>query len=174
MTAGPMPGAWPRERLRAEEPSPAEAERGKRRALPTCSSPALEISTLEKEQAYIRMFLLRELASPVGNATGIRDENDTWRKRDGEREGRERIVQLEQNSASSCVGIMLVGVYPCTICVSLHVRACVAACAVSSYLHLSEDPLDVLVQVFDVPDQEGPVGGVDGKQHVRTLIPLQS
>lgn len=31
-------------------------------------------------QAYIKMFLLSELASPVGNATGIRVEKDTWWK----------------------------------------------------------------------------------------------
>lgn len=38
-----------------------------------------------KVQAYIKMFLLSELASPVGNATGMRVEKDTcwksWRKR---------------------------------------------------------------------------------------------
>lgn len=46
--------------------------------LPCLPTPALTPSV--KVQAYMRMFLLSELASPVGNATGIREEKDTWRK----------------------------------------------------------------------------------------------
>lgn len=36
-------------------------------------------SFVQCTQAYIMIFLLRELASPEGNATGIREENETWK-----------------------------------------------------------------------------------------------
>lgn len=79
MTAGLMPGRELEERASAGEPRPAEAEaewETRWTNLPCSPAPALPPSV--KVQAYIRMFLLSELASPVGNATGIRDEKDTW------------------------------------------------------------------------------------------------
>lgn len=78
MTAGLMPGCELEEGARAGEPSPAEAEAERERRwtiLPCSPAPALPTSV--KVHAYIRMFLLSELASPVGNATGIREEKDT-------------------------------------------------------------------------------------------------
>lgn len=79
MTAGLMPGQGLGEGARAGEPRPAEteAEWETRWTILPCS-PAPALSPSAKVQAYIRMFLLSELASPVGNATGIRDEKDTW------------------------------------------------------------------------------------------------
>lgn len=74
-----MPRRGLGEGARAGEPrlAEAEAERETRwTALPGSPAPALSPSV--KVQAYIRMFLLSELASPVGNATGIREEKDTW------------------------------------------------------------------------------------------------
>lgn len=65
---------------RAGEPNQAEAEaewETRWTSLPCSPAPALPPSA--KVQAYISMFLLRELASPVGNATGIRDEKETWK-----------------------------------------------------------------------------------------------
>lgn len=79
MTAGLMPGREFAEEASAGEPRPAEAEPEWETcwtSLPWSAAPALPPSV--RVQAYIRMFLLRELASPVGNATGIRDEKDTW------------------------------------------------------------------------------------------------
>ncbi len=78
MTAGLMPGRGLREAARAGEPKPAdaEAEWETRWTILPCSL-ALAFSPSVKVQAYIRMFLLSELASPVGNATGIREEKDT-------------------------------------------------------------------------------------------------
>lgn len=70
-----MPGQGLCLGVRAGEPRPPEADtEWLRRGLRSCSPP---LSAVLSVQAYIRMFLLRELASPVGNATGIRDEKDT-------------------------------------------------------------------------------------------------
>jgi len=80
MTAGLMPGRSLGKGDTEDEPRPAEteAERERRWTILPCSPvPALSLSV--KVQAYIRMFLLRELASPVGKATGMREEKDTWR-----------------------------------------------------------------------------------------------
>lgn len=79
MTAGLMPVRRLGEEVRRGEPRPAEAEAEweKRWTILPCS-PASAPSPSVKVQAYIRMFLLSELASPVGNATGIREEKDTW------------------------------------------------------------------------------------------------
>lgn len=78
MTAGLMPGRGLREAIRAGEPRPAdaEAERETRWTILSCSL-ALALSPSVKVHAYIRMFLLSEFASPVGNATGMREEKDT-------------------------------------------------------------------------------------------------
>jgi len=70
ITAGPTPGRGFRE---------AASDGETRRSALPCS-PALALSPSLRVQAYIRMFLLRELASPVGNATGMREEKDTWRE----------------------------------------------------------------------------------------------
>lgn len=78
MTAGLMPGLGLEDRARAGEPRPVKAEAEWETCwitLPCSPVPAAPPSV--KVQAYIRMFLLSELASPVGNATGIRDEKDT-------------------------------------------------------------------------------------------------
>lgn len=77
-----MPGRGLGEEARVGDPSPAEAEAERDirwTILPW--SPAPELSPSDRVQAYIRMFLLNELASPVGNATGIREEKDTWWER---------------------------------------------------------------------------------------------
>lgn len=84
MTAGLVPRLG-EEEAKAGKPRPAEAEAEWATCWPILPcSPALKLSLSVKVQAYIRMFLLRELASPVGNATGIREEKDTcghiWRK----------------------------------------------------------------------------------------------
>lgn len=86
MTAGLIPGRGIREEASVGEPRPAEteAEREICWTILPCS-PALAPSPSDKVQAYIRMFLLSELASPVGNATGIREEKDTWWERWRER-----------------------------------------------------------------------------------------
>lgn len=80
MTAGLMPGRGLGEEARAGEPRPAEseAERDTRASILPCS-PEPVLSPSVRVQAYIKMFLLSELASPVGKATGIREEKDTWR-----------------------------------------------------------------------------------------------
>ncbi|MEQ2194360.1 hypothetical protein XENOCAPTIV_028000, partial [Xenoophorus captivus] len=79
MTAGLMPGRSFGEGETAVEPRPVdtEAERDIRWTILPCS-PVPALSPSVKVQAYIRMFLLRELASPVGNATGMREEKETW------------------------------------------------------------------------------------------------
>lgn len=79
MTAGLMPGRSLGKGETAEEPRQAEteAERETRwTILPW--SPVAALSTSVSVQAYIKMFLLSEFASPVGNATGMREEKDTW------------------------------------------------------------------------------------------------
>ena len=78
MTAGPVPGPEARKGPMLGESRAAEAEaewemcRG---LLP--GSARLLLSPSGRVQEYIRMFLLSELASPVGKATGIREEKDT-------------------------------------------------------------------------------------------------
>lgn len=70
MTAGLIPRRGLGEETSAGEPRPAEAEaewETRWTILPW--SPALVLSPSVKVKAYIRMFLLSELASPVGNAT---------------------------------------------------------------------------------------------------------
>lgn len=79
MTAGLIPGRGLGEGAKVGEPNSAKAEaewETRWTILPWSPDPVLSPSV--KVQAYIRMFLLNELASPVGNATGIREENDTW------------------------------------------------------------------------------------------------
>ena len=79
MTAGLIPGRDLGEGARVGEPRLAEAEaEWETRWTITPCSPAPALSPSVKVQAYIRMFLLSELASPVGNATGIREEKETW------------------------------------------------------------------------------------------------
>lgn len=73
-----MPGRGLGEGDKAAEPRPAEADTEWETILPCSPVPLLSPSV--KVQAYIRMFLLSELASPVGKATGIREEKDTWWK----------------------------------------------------------------------------------------------
>lgn len=43
----------------------------------------------------------------------------------------------------------------------------------AAYLNLPEDARYELIQVLDVPDEEGAVVGMDGEEHVWTLVPLQ-
>lgn len=42
----------------------------------------------------------------------------------------------------------------------------------STDLNLSEDALVKFIQVLHMPDQEGPIIGMDGEQHVRAFVPL--
>ncbi len=42
-----------------------------------------------------------------------------------------------------------------------------------SYLNLSEDARYKLIQVFDVPDEEGSIEWVNSEEHVWTFVPLQ-
>lgn len=79
MTAGLMPGRSLGDGDTAAEPRLAvmEAERETRWTIRPCS-PVPALSPSVRVQAYIRMFLLKEFASPVGNATGMREEKDTW------------------------------------------------------------------------------------------------
>lgn len=81
MTAGLIPRRGLGEGTKAGEPNPAKAEaEWQTRWTTVPGSPAPVLSPSAKVQAYIRMFLLSELASPVGNATGIREEKDTcWK-----------------------------------------------------------------------------------------------
>lgn len=77
ITAGLMPG-YLVEGVKASEPRLPEAEADLEMCwiVLRCSScPGFPPSV--NVQAYIKMFLLNELASPVGNATGIRVEKDT-------------------------------------------------------------------------------------------------
>jgi hypothetical protein len=76
MTAGPIPGPGARKGPRVGESRAAEAEWEMCRGL-LPGSPRLMQSPSGRVQEYIRMFLLSELASPVGKATGIREEKDT-------------------------------------------------------------------------------------------------
>lgn len=98
-----MPGREFAEGASAGEPRPAEAEPERETRwtnLPWSTAPALPPSV--KVQAYIRMFLLSELASPVGKATGMRDEKDTWweswRRERVSKQASDSLVNLKQHS----------------------------------------------------------------------------
>lgn len=96
MTAGLMPGRSLGEGETAGDPRQAEteAERETRWTILPCS-PVPTLSLSVKVQAYIRMFLLKELASPAGKATGMREEKDTWQTKWADRK---RAVKTKEIS----------------------------------------------------------------------------